>query len=254
MMHLCLNLARRPDRRLRSWNEFRREKIEVARLVAPDAVGCGGSRAYRNAGARACASAHRLAWRRARKGKADKLLVFEDDVVLCRDFAHRLQVVWSVIPNDWMILYLGCVFQSPPKILTPGLLKVTGATWDMHGYAIRRPLWDIVSRELSGISCRSRIIDPEGDSNFANKSESWWALDPKERGRRRWDTACDVVLADYHTQFPAYAVWPPMAWQARGLSNNENTVRGNYLEDGTQWAMREAIRHLPEVGNNRSAD
>ena len=250
----CLNLARRPDRRIRAWDQFRREGLEVTRLLAPDAMGCTEPRAYRNEGARACGLAHRLAWRQARKTNTELVLVFEDDVVLCDAFADRLQAVWELLPNDWMILYFGCVFHTPPDMIAPGLLRVTGRTWDMHGYAIRKPLCDLVSRELSGLSCKSRVMGSESGPSLAERPEWWWRLDPKDRGRRRWDTACDVVLADYHKQVPAYAVWPPMAWQICGLSNNENAIRGNYLQDGTQKWLRDAILHLPAVAYQEVVD
>lgn len=134
--------------------------------------------------------------KRARHLSEDRVVVFEDDVVLCQGFADRLRLAVENLPHDWMVLYFGCVFRTTPGMVAPGLLRVTGPTWDMHGYMIRRPLWERVSQELAGASCRSRVDDPEGDSLLTEKSEAWWKLTPKERGRRRWDTACDVILAD----------------------------------------------------------
>ena len=43
----------------------------------------------------------------------------------------------------------------------------------------------------------------------------------------------------------AYAVWPPMAWQAEGLSNFEHSYRGNYHPDGRQRIYESAIAGLP---------
>jgi hypothetical protein len=34
----CLNLTRRPDRRLQAWQQFRRDVLEVARIEAPDSA------------------------------------------------------------------------------------------------------------------------------------------------------------------------------------------------------------------------
>lgn len=249
MIFTCLNLARRPDRKLRAWHQFRREKLTVARVLAPDALGLHGPRGYRNDGARACAAAHRLAWREARRVGMDRVVVFEDDVVLCSGFAERLSAVWKVLPGDWMVLYFGCVFQTPPQIVAPGLVRVTGSTWDTHGYAIRRPLWELVGQELAGVACRSRIMDSRGDSCQPQEADSLCGRSVWKQGQKRRDTAFDVILADYHKCFPAYAAWPPMAWQIYGFSNNENVVRGNYMHDGTQHGFRDAIRHLPAVDN-----
>lgn len=128
--------------------------------------------------------------------------------------------------DDWMLVYFGCVFLTDPQVAGPGLLRVTGPTWDMHGYMIRDALWSDLHRVLGKVSRRRGVIDG------------------KLQG------ACDVIMAEYHERYAAYAVWPPMAWQVKGLSNNENSVRGNYQEDGTQAYFRECIRDLPGVLSN----
>ena len=249
-----LNLARRPDRRIRTQEQFRREKLDILRVAAPDAVGVMESRGWRNKGARACATGHRLAWREAMKSGKQAVLVFEDDVVLCQGFRERLAKL--ELPEDWRVLYFGCVFRTPPEEVGQGLLRVTGATWDMHGYIIRREWSEELSRELSGISCRSLPVHGTG---IRPLDAGWWELPPRERGRMRAKygslehNACDVVLADYHRRGGAYAVWPPMAWQVTGLSNNENTVRGNYRADGTQAIYREMIGGLPGVAEARDS-
>ncbi len=216
----CLNLARRPDRRLQAWRQFRREGLEVERVVAADALGIDEGRGWRNKGARACAAGHRLAWRQGRRAGAGLVVVFEDDVVLCRGFRERLAGL--VLPEDWQIVYFGCVFRSRPEVAAPGLLRVTGPTWDRHGYLLRSTVWPLLSRALANVSHRGR--DP-----LLN------------------DTACDVIMAEFHSRVPTYAVWPPMAWQVEGLSNNENCIRGNYRTDGTQRILRHNILHLPGV-------
>ena len=106
-------------------------------------------RRWRNKGARACAAAHRLAWRAARRVHADAVMVFEDDVVLCRGFGERLAGI--ELPDDWAVLYLGCVFRTAPEVVSPGLLRVTGPTWDMHAYLLRREVWEELSRELGAV-------------------------------------------------------------------------------------------------------
>lgn len=207
-MFLCLNLNRRPDRRLLAWEQFRKQGLKVAKIVAPDAQG-SEARGWRNPGARACALAHRLAWRPARKNGLDTVLVFEDDVILAEGFKKRLEELEAELPSHWQVVYFGCVLQQMPEVLRPGLLKIRGATWDMHGYLIRTAFAAKVSRLLQVPSHRRR------QSGMV-------------------PAACDVIMASLHGQHPAYTVWPPMAWQRQGLSNNENCVRGNYRPDGRQ--------------------
>lgn len=64
---VCLNLDRRPDRKLQAWRQFRREGLGVKRIAAMDAVGIQDARGWRNVGARACALSQRVAWRWARR-------------------------------------------------------------------------------------------------------------------------------------------------------------------------------------------
>ena len=61
----CLNLARRPDRRIQAWQQFRREGLEVTRIVAPDALPVEEARGWRNKGARTGAVAKRKLTARA---------------------------------------------------------------------------------------------------------------------------------------------------------------------------------------------
>lgn len=225
----CINLPRRPDRWLRTREQFRRVGLTVKRLAAPDAVAVTEARGWRNKGIRACALAHRLAWREGRRAGAEAVLVFEDDVILCPGFKERLEAVITALPEDWMVCHLGCVFRSPPVDLGGGLLRVTGKTWDAHAYLIRRPFWEVMHQEFAKVSRRTYKNPARGQGPAAE------------------ERANDTIMAEFHDRFPAYSVWPPMAWQARGLSNNENSVRGNYLPDGTQAFMREMIRHLPGV-------
>jgi len=111
------------------WNLFQREKMSVVRIEAPDALKINDCRAYRNEGARACAAGHRLMWRQARLTTQEHVMIFEDDVMLCRRFEERLGEVRNVLPENWMVVYLGCVFQRPPEMVSPGLLRVSGPTW-----------------------------------------------------------------------------------------------------------------------------
>lgn len=225
----CLNLDRRPDRKLRAWEQFRREGLAVERLPAPDAaeMGITETRGYEKIGPRACAAAHRLAWREARKQRAGAVLVFEDDVVLAQEFREKLEAWLRVVPGDWAMLYLGGVFRDPPELIAPGLLRVRGHTWDMHAYAVRAEVFSMLHRVVAPLSFR------------------------RERGRpapsaqQKPHEALDTIIPHLHGTMPVYAPWPPLAWQPQGLSNTEIAKRGNYRKDGQQALMRYAVEHLP---------
>lgn|GEM_PF-3417150 len=215
----CLNLKRRVDRRLKCRDQFKRFGIEVSFIEALDSLGVVSERSWRNKGSRCCSIGHQLAWRQAWR-HSEFTLIFEDDVILCDDFKDRLKNL--ILPADWAICYLGCVFREPPILVRPGLLRV-GQSFDMHAYLIRKPFARMLGRALRKPSQRS-LDGP---------------IPPEKR------TAIDVILSDQHETHAAYAVWPPMAWQAEGLSNIEHSYRGNYHPDGRQRIYEGAIARLP---------
>ena len=221
----CLNLDRRMDRKLRAWGLFRRAGLAVERLSAPDAVEMGlwERRGFRGLGPRACAAAHRLAWREARRRGVEAVLIFEDVVVLAEGFHEKLVCWLQTVPENWGMLYLGCVFLDPPEEIAPGLLRVTGPTWDMHAYAVKTCWLPELHRVVRPLSFRERGAETPL---------------PRPAG------ALDTAVPRCHHIFPVYAPWPPLAWQAPGLSNNEVSLRGNYDTDGRQRYYPAAIGHL----------
>jgi hypothetical protein len=166
----CINLARRPDRKIRAWSQFRKQGLEVSRIAAPDAAGITEQRSWECVGYRACASGHRLAWRAARKLGAPAAVVFEDDVVLCRDFSERLQNLH--LPDDWGVFFFGCCFEPPgPELLPNGLLRVRCGTFDNHAYAIRKELWSELAPVFQKLNCRGRKAKlPVGAVNRVSES------------------------------------------------------------------------------------
>jgi hypothetical protein len=146
------------------------------------------------------------------------VIVFEDDVVLCEGFKARLEAL--ELPEDWKICYFGCVFHTMPEVLGEGVVRLTGTSWDAHGYMIRKPFAKFLDSQYGKVS-RATFVRPVGR-----------------------ELANDTIMADYHGEFPAYGVWPPMAWQVEGLSNNENCVRGNYYPDGRPNLFEEIVAAL----------
>ncbi len=224
-LRVCLNLARRLDRRLRAWEEFRREGLTVERLVAPDAGEMSGLRVkqYRGVGPRACALAHRLAWREARRQAVDAILVLEDDVVLAPSFRSQAESWLATVPDDWDFLYFGCVFRDPPQAEAPGLVRVTGRTWDLHAYAARTRVTSVLDRAVRRLNGTTPLRSEERSG-------------PHDGGE-----AIDTAIASHHGRLRVYACWPPLAWQEYGHSNNESNLRGNYRKDGQQAIFRESL-------------
>ena len=210
--NFCLNLARRPDRKLQAWQQFRREKLEVGRIAAPDAANVMEARGWRNKGARACAAAHRLTWREARRAGAEAVMVFEDDVVLCPGFSAALAAL--AVPDDWQMLYLGCTFLEVPVPTAPGVVQVIWRTWETHAMLVKSELLSRLHALTGPISRRRHR--------------------PEALPMREGDVAIDNLMVVIHREVPVYACYPPLAWQRYGLSNIEDGVRGLWTADGRQ--------------------
>ncbi len=224
----CLNLPRRPDRKLRAWGAFRKHGLKVERVSALDASGVTDGRGFINAGHRACSTGHRLAWRKGRQAGASGVIVFEDDVLLCPDFGQRLRDL--ELPDDWAVFYFGCLFQSPgPILMERGILKIQALTHDAHAYAVRAEVWPHWNRALAKLSHK------RGHPDFPTP------------------TASDVVKSSFFQEFPMYSIWPPMAWQQSGISNNTRQQKANYRLDGRQLWQTEAIEHLPWPAGNANS-
>lgn len=205
---------------MRTRGQLKKTALGSNRVVAIDSLGIHDARGWRNTGARACAASHQRAWRSAWKIGLESAVIFEDDVILSPDFKYRLEHL--KLPEDWAICYFGCAFLDPPILTGLGLLRV-GRTWDMHAYLIRKSFAQLLRPSLRQSSQRRLGV----------------TVPSEER------TAIDLILSDHHKTHAAYAVWPPMAWQAEGLSNIEHSYRGNYHPDGRQRINEEAITHLP---------
>ncbi len=216
----CLNLDRRPDRKLQAWRQFRREGLAVKRIAALDAVGIEDARGWRNVGARACALSHRLAWRWAQRAGAEAVVVFEDDVQLREGFVSAVERL--AVPEDWQLFYFGCTLRHLPEVVTDGVVRVTGPTWETHAMAVRAALFPRLHRLLASISHRRPDAGSTGVSEHA----------------------IDNLLVEIHREVPVYAAYPALAWQGHGLSNIDNSVRNFWTADGRQSTHLEVTAEL----------
>ncbi len=212
----CLNLARRPDRKLRAWGQFRKAGLKVERMLAVDALNVTDKVWHNHVGNRACTASHRLAWRAARKAGANSVLVFEDDVVLAPNFLERINKL--EVPDDWDIVQFGCTFIEPPEYIGHGVVRVPGQTWDWHAMLIHSRAWPRLHEIMATLSKKG--VPAAKDAN-------------------------DGLLGKHHAEFKVYAAWPPLAWQTFGWSNLENAIRGCWDAEGRQLPKRSTVRHLP---------
>lgn len=78
-------------------------------------------------GIKGCALSHRAIWKEMVQQNYAYALILEDDAVLEPDFAAKFQEVWSEVPADVDLLFLGCLAQhGEPSTVSKALNIITG--------------------------------------------------------------------------------------------------------------------------------
>jgi hypothetical protein len=206
-----LNLARRPERRIRSGELFAAQGWKVQRHPAVDARRLKSAHGFAAPGRYAHAMSTRIILRRAMLAKAEAVFIFEDDVVFHPALEERLAAL--ELPDDWGIFYLGCQHHERPEVVGPGLVKAT-APLDTHAWGVRADRFMEVRRALTG-----KFWPPGGPT-----------------------PAADILLAELVRRVPAYAAYPNLAWQQEEESDLAGGVYGNYEVDGLQRLARTCLR------------
>jgi len=117
----CLNLDRRTDRWVKVSEEFKRLEIDVERFSGIDGKDIYDSNTSKyHMGFNGALKSHRKILKDAIDNEYDKICVFEDDLIFCKDFNERFDYYIVNIPNDWDMMYLGCVFHNCPE---PSMVK-----------------------------------------------------------------------------------------------------------------------------------
>lgn len=224
-MRMCLNLARRQDRRALAEELFYIHGMRVERWPAIDARFVKRTRGYQTPGRYAHALSTRLIIREAKRRKAPAVFIFEDDVSLLPDWRERLQHL--TLPEDWGIFYLGCQHHERPEVVHPlgagysGLLRVRAAL-DTHAWGLHARYYDTVLQALNWRNHSSQMLD-------------------EYRVGELVVPATDVTLARLHRQIPTYTPFPQVAGQLEDRSDLLNSSYSNYCKDQQQKVARESL-------------
>lgn len=211
---ICFHQPRREDRRQQVSEMFRMHKLKVLRWPGADAARSRHARGFAFVRQRAHYLSALLAIREARRRREKALLIFEDDVVLHGDFRERVEELRP--PDDWGMLYFGCLHIAPPERVAGNLVRVSRAL-DNHALAIRGCWFDTLLKRLRPAAL------PEG---------------------RARSGPFDLLLSELHTLIPTYAAWPNLAWQREGHSDMSGIRFSNYFPDGRQRFMAEKVAWL----------
>jgi hypothetical protein len=215
----CLiSLDRRSDRRSRALRQFATQGLEVETIAATDGRLARRGFGPLSPGEYGCALSH-LRILRAMARQSQDLVVFEDDVILHPRF--RAIVEATAIPEDWGMLYFGCMHVEAPEPVGPGLVRVRRA-YSTHAIAMRG----------------SRLRE------ILDRLRTRWV----ERQDRQ---PIDVMLADLQSSIPSYAFYPNLAWQGPGNSDITGSCKSAYSSTGCQrfhqYAIAEADKSMRAI-------
>ena len=208
---ICLHQPRREDRRRQVSEMFRMHRLRVLRWPGAEAGNSRHPRGFAHMPQRAHYLSTLLAIREARRRGEKAILIFEDDAVFHDDFRNRVEDLHP--PDDWGMLYLGCLHVATPQLVAPNLMRVSRGL-DNHAVAIHGRFFDMLLQRM---------------------------LPAKLPGGRENSEPFDCVLSSFHGEIPTYAAWPNLVWQREGYSDMSKSVVGNYFSDGSQRFMAEAV-------------
>jgi hypothetical protein len=219
-LKLYLNLGNQAQRRYDLEWQFLTHELTVERIPAIKAAWLNQKRGYSTKERYACALSKAKAIRLARKRGSENVLIFEDDVILHPEFRQRLAEI--DLPEDWGMLYFGCLHVRKPTPVGPGLVRVDQAL-DNHAFAIHGKYYNRILKAIHGV--------------------------PKSSSATKF--ASDKEIMFLQESIPTYAVWPNLAWQAETHSTVQGHSSGmkysNYAPDGRQLIFREAVSRLEPV-------
>jgi glycosyl transferase, family 25 len=160
---VCLNLDRRPEKWARMKERFAKHKItDVVRFSAID-----GERVsippvwHGTAGAYGCLQSNLSIIQMARESRWPEVLIFEDDVVFDEDLGKKFPEVIAQLPEDWDMVFFGCMHRSEPVRVCENLVKLTYST-STYAYAVRDTVYsaflDLHSPSQRPVDVNNRLL------------------------------------------------------------------------------------------------
>ncbi|MEK7954217.1 hypothetical protein WKV53_27110 [Luteolibacter sp. Y139] len=207
-----MNRGDRPERRFSTYEEFDINGLDVARWASIRFEDLRTHVGYPTARHASHAITLRTLLRHAWQLRSN-VLVFEDDLVINSDRLGTLEL--DNLPEDWKILYFGCLHTEAPVPVSNSLVKVAAAL-DTHAFGVRCECIPDLLRLLS----------------------------PRNVNYRKHPQPTDVRMLDFQREHACYAVFPNAIGQAPLESDINGGVNLKYHEDCSQAWNAEVLEGL----------
>ncbi len=96
-------------------------------------------------GAYGCLQSHLSVVRKARAEGRENVLIIEDDVLLDERFHEKFSERVRNLPENWDMLFFGCLHHDPPVLVASGIGKLRGS-FSTFMYAVRHTVYDAFIR------------------------------------------------------------------------------------------------------------
>ena len=206
---VVVNLARRPERLAEFNRQLEAQEWPFLPPQVFEAVDGGAvptpSNWTEGGGAYGCLRSHHRILESSILAGVSRLLVLEDDLVLCEDFATKVTQFLQTVPDDWeQIMFGGQHMQYPEDLRIPGVVRCFNCQ-RTHAYAVRgRMLKDLYRK---------------------------WA--------EATDGHCDWIMGAMQAGYRVYAPDPFLCGQDGGKSDIRGIVQPVRFWDGSDSDIRE---------------
>lgn len=176
------NLARRTDRLETVTKELAKHDIPFEKWVANDHLNTDKSAMWW----RTYNLKNQLLYAEAEGYRS--ILLLDDDVYFCKDFAVQFDYFWKQVPLDWDAVSLSSIFWqsvASQEFVTPSVIR-SYQSWGAHATLVKHTVYDDFLNALTG--------------------EEW----------------CDVELAYLHPYMNYYVACPALVGQRAGHSDLQN--------------------------------
>lgn len=140
--YYCINLRSATERRQYCEAQFAGQGLSCRYFTGLDARLLGLCHPLLNVGHTGCLLSHYMLVQQIQSD--DRVVIFEDDVILSDDFAENLQSSLASLPDDWEVAFAGWEYFEglalPPltyrTVSGPWVSMSSGCLWGTHAYIV----------------------------------------------------------------------------------------------------------------------